>query len=211
MDSTRLTQFGTWEGVDHRRRHARRRSTPRRSLGVRDRSWGIRPVGEPRGRRARHAAAVLLALGADQLRRRLHALRRQRGRRRAALARERQHRAASADRRADRAPWTASTIASAGSPARAARPAPRSTLTPARRRAAGAITLEPILTFQMRGLGYLHPGVGPRHVEGRRRRSTASRGRSPTSTRWSRATSTSSSSAARASATARASASSSSS
>ena len=48
MDYTRLTQFGTWEGtvttgagevaVD-----------PATVLGTRDRSWGIRPVGEPEG------------------------------------------------------------------------------------------------------------------------------------------------------------------
>ena len=48
MDYTRLTQFGTWEGtvttgagtVD---------VTPDRFLGSRDRSWGIRVVGEPEG------------------------------------------------------------------------------------------------------------------------------------------------------------------
>ena len=48
MDSTRLTQFGTWEGtldVAGERVDA----TPARVLGARDRSWGIRPVGEPEG------------------------------------------------------------------------------------------------------------------------------------------------------------------
>jgi hypothetical protein len=46
MDLTRLTQFGTWSGtieIDG----ARLALDPRRVLGCRDRSWGIRPVGEP--------------------------------------------------------------------------------------------------------------------------------------------------------------------
>lgn len=45
MDYTRLTQFGTWEGTVH----AGDRDvsvTPETFLGSRDRSWGIRPVGE---------------------------------------------------------------------------------------------------------------------------------------------------------------------
>lgn len=48
MDYTRLTQFGTWEGsieVDGRTVEIR----PDRHLGSRDRSWGIRPVGEADG------------------------------------------------------------------------------------------------------------------------------------------------------------------
>ncbi len=46
MDSTRLTQFGTWSGwveVDGDRVEV----TPDRVLGSRDRSWGVRTVGEP--------------------------------------------------------------------------------------------------------------------------------------------------------------------
>jgi hypothetical protein len=46
MDSTRLTQFGTWEGwlaVDGERIAL----APSEVLAVRDRSWGVRPVGEP--------------------------------------------------------------------------------------------------------------------------------------------------------------------
>jgi hypothetical protein len=46
MDTTRFTQFGTWEGwveADGRRTAVE----PARVLGTRDRSWGIRPVGEP--------------------------------------------------------------------------------------------------------------------------------------------------------------------
>jgi hypothetical protein len=45
MDSTRLTQFGSWEGSIslEGRQHALSRA---RHLGCRDRSWGVRPVGE---------------------------------------------------------------------------------------------------------------------------------------------------------------------
>jgi hypothetical protein len=48
MDSTRLTQFGTWQGsltVDG----ASIALDPTAVLGCRDRSWGIRVVGEPEG------------------------------------------------------------------------------------------------------------------------------------------------------------------
>jgi hypothetical protein len=48
FDYTRLTQWGTWNGSltvdDHREA-----IVPERYLGCRDRSWGIRPVGEPVG------------------------------------------------------------------------------------------------------------------------------------------------------------------
>jgi hypothetical protein len=48
MDYTRLTQFGTWEGtVTTGDREIR--VTPQVHLGSRDRSWGIRGVGEPEG------------------------------------------------------------------------------------------------------------------------------------------------------------------
>ncbi len=46
MDSTRLTQFGRWEGnLDVAGR--RIAIEPAQVLGSRDRSWGVRPVGEP--------------------------------------------------------------------------------------------------------------------------------------------------------------------
>jgi hypothetical protein len=48
IDTTRFTQFGAWEGyitVGTTRSEVR----PARVLGVRDRSWGIRPVGEREG------------------------------------------------------------------------------------------------------------------------------------------------------------------
>jgi hypothetical protein len=48
MDYTRLTQFGTWEGwVRTGEREVQ--VTPDAFLGTRDRSWGIRGVGEPEG------------------------------------------------------------------------------------------------------------------------------------------------------------------
>lgn len=48
FDYTRLTQWGRWRGwveVDGRRHTIE----PERHHGVRDRSWGVRPVGEPSG------------------------------------------------------------------------------------------------------------------------------------------------------------------
>jgi hypothetical protein len=48
MDSTRFTQFGTWEGwVEFG--GERLEVKPARVLGTKDRSWGVRPVGEPEG------------------------------------------------------------------------------------------------------------------------------------------------------------------
>ena len=49
MDYTRLTQFGTWEGTARRRRPGDHRRRPTPFLGSRDRSWGIRTVGEAEG------------------------------------------------------------------------------------------------------------------------------------------------------------------
>ena len=48
MDYTRMTQFGTWEGTVTT---GERRITidPATHLGTRDRSWGVRSVGEPEG------------------------------------------------------------------------------------------------------------------------------------------------------------------
>jgi hypothetical protein len=48
MDVTRLTQFGTWEGEVHVE-GTRVAIGPTSVLGCRDRSWGVRPVGEPEG------------------------------------------------------------------------------------------------------------------------------------------------------------------
>ncbi len=46
MDYTRMTQHGRWRGWV-RVQNARVDLDPTRSLGARDRSWGLRPVGEP--------------------------------------------------------------------------------------------------------------------------------------------------------------------
>lgn len=48
MDTTRFTQFGYWQGyfsVDGKRTELNKPDV----LGVRDKSWGVRPVGEPQG------------------------------------------------------------------------------------------------------------------------------------------------------------------
>jgi hypothetical protein len=46
MDTTRFTQFGAWEGwIEAGGR--RTRIAPEAVAGTRDRSWGVRPVGEP--------------------------------------------------------------------------------------------------------------------------------------------------------------------
>jgi hypothetical protein len=48
LDATRLTQFGAWTG--HLRWAGTERTlAPAAVLGARDRSWGVRPVGEPEG------------------------------------------------------------------------------------------------------------------------------------------------------------------
>jgi len=46
MDTTRFTQFGSWSG-EVSAGGTRTAVTPETSRGVRDRSWGVRPVGEP--------------------------------------------------------------------------------------------------------------------------------------------------------------------
>lgn len=48
MDTSRFTQFGGWEGFVSVG-GVRRDVPPDRTLGTRDRSWGVRPVGEPAG------------------------------------------------------------------------------------------------------------------------------------------------------------------
>ena len=46
MDTTRFTQFGAWEGY-WSAGGKRCPVSPESTLGIRDRSWGVRPVGEP--------------------------------------------------------------------------------------------------------------------------------------------------------------------
>lgn len=48
LDATRLTQFGAWQGRLHCA-GVEWGVQPARVLGARDRSWGLRPVGEPEG------------------------------------------------------------------------------------------------------------------------------------------------------------------
>ena len=75
MDYTRLTQNGHWEGwIKHQ--GERIDVAPVRWLGTRDRSWGIRPIGErdPQANPAATVSAVLLVVGTDQLGRCSHAL-----------------------------------------------------------------------------------------------------------------------------------------
>lgn len=48
MDYTRLTQHGAWQGKIGVEGHSLRLS-PDRHWGMRDRSWGVRPIGEPEG------------------------------------------------------------------------------------------------------------------------------------------------------------------
>jgi hypothetical protein len=158
MDSTRLTQFGAWEGtlaVDGTAVPI----DPAAVLGTRDRSWGIRPVGEPEGGAPGMPpqfywlwapihfddVCVHFDVNEDADGRRWHA--------NGNLARVG---AAGADsieyleRVEPRVQWKPGT-----------RRAARATvdLTP-HGRAPIAIVLEPVLTFQMRGLGYLDPEWG---------------------------------------------------
>ncbi len=90
FDYTRLTQFGEWTGWVEVDGDTPRGVGPTKVWGSRDRSWGIRPVGEPAPTGAPGGSApVLLAVGAGELRRPGDALRRQRVRRRPPLARDR--------------------------------------------------------------------------------------------------------------------------
>ncbi len=48
MENSRFTQFGTWEGFI-KISGQRITCNPAQVLGIRDKSWGVRPVGEPEG------------------------------------------------------------------------------------------------------------------------------------------------------------------
>jgi hypothetical protein len=158
MDATRLTQFGGWEGwigVGGERVAVDAGAV----LGCRDRSWGVRPVGEPEGGAPGmppqffwlwaplHFDDVCthFQVNEDAAGRQLHAngsLVRTGGRDDDAV-----ETMASV---AHRIHWQAGT--------RRARAA-ELTLTP-QHGAPHVITLEPVLTFQMLGLGYLNPEWG---------------------------------------------------
>ena len=155
MDSTRLTQFGTWDGwlAAGGQRIA---CDAARVLGVRDRSWGVRPIGEPEGGpptlpqffwlwspvhfddfcthfdvnedaegRPWHAAGAIAQPGVEGAVEPMLSV-------------------------AHRVRWMPGTRRAAGA---------EITLTPLRGEPR-VVTLEPILTFQMRGLGYLDPEWG---------------------------------------------------
>ena len=181
MDSTRLTQHVAVRRADSR--SAARRSRWRRSAtGARATApWGVRRSASAMCQRRAGAAAVLLAVGAGQLRRPVHALRRQRGRRRDPLA---SGRMIAAGRRRAGGGERQSTGRSSISPARAMRAAPTITSAARRRRAAADRAGARCTTSRWSASATNHPGVGPRHARRRRRRPTASRGRcSPTSIR----------------------------
>jgi len=158
MDTTRLTQFGTWEGtitVDGTRVAV----DAAQVVGCRDRSWGIRPVGEreqgaPGGIQQffwlwapinfddvcthfdvnEHADGREWHFGGNFVR---------------AVADQNEPIEVMA-RVGHRVRWQSGTRRATGA---------EITLTP-HTGAAHVITLDPILTFQMCGLGYLHPEWG---------------------------------------------------
>jgi hypothetical protein len=158
MDSTRLTQFGFWEGnirLDGEEIAIFPDGTP----GTRDRSWGIRPVGEPEtgapglppqffwlwapvhfDERCTHAA-----FNEDAAGRRWHA----------------SGCIAPAGRLDESAPEAMAAVDHhvTWQPGTRRASAARITLTP-HQRPPIVVALEPILTFQMRGLGYLDPEWG---------------------------------------------------
>jgi hypothetical protein len=158
MDSTRLTQFGTWNGtlgIDGRNVPI----TPAAVLGSRDRSWGIRIVGEPEGGAPGMLPqffwlwapihfddlCVHFDVNEDGEGRRWHA--------NGNLARVGvfgEDAIEYTDAVAHRVQWQTGTR-------RAARAS--ITLTP-HARPPLTIDLEPMLTFQMRGLGYFEPEWG---------------------------------------------------
>jgi hypothetical protein len=158
MDSTRLTQFGFWEGYI-RLDGEEIAIFPDRTPGTRDRSWGIRPVGEPEGgapglppqffwlwapvhfdERCTHAA-----FNEDASGRRWHA----------------SGSISPAGRLDESAPEAMATVDHqvTWQPGTRRASAARITLTP-HQRPPVVVALEPVLTFQMRGLGYLDPEWG---------------------------------------------------
>jgi len=155
MDTTRLTQFGLWEGTITAG-GARLTLAPLRALGVRDRSWGVRPVGEPEGGAPGlppqffwlwaplHFDDLCTHCGVneDAEGRPLHA-------------------AGSVLRLADGAIEPVASVAHGVRwlPGTRRAAAAAITLTPHRGEPL-AITLEPLLTVQMCGLGYLHSEWG---------------------------------------------------
>jgi hypothetical protein len=156
MDTSRLTQPGTWEG-SLAIAEERQRIDPAHVLGVRDRSWGVRPVGEPEGGAPGllpqffwlwapvHFDDMCTLVGVAE--------------------------------DAEGRPWHAggsiASVGDAGTIEHAAHVAHRIRWKRDTRRAAAAditlqphgreplvVSLEPLLAFQMVGLGYMHPEWG---------------------------------------------------
>lgn len=158
MDSTRLTQFCTWEGwlaVDGERIAI----APTDVLGCRDRSWGVRPVGEPEG----GAPGMLpqffwlwAPIHFDDLCAHAQVNEDGDGRRMAASGV-----LATPDNDDATTLRTAETISHRIAWQTGTRRAARAELTLAPHGGQPhAITLEPMLTFQMLGLGYVNPDWG---------------------------------------------------
>jgi hypothetical protein len=167
MDSTRFTQFGSWEGsieVDGRRLDITRTHV----LGCRDRSWGVRPVGEREGGAPGglpqffwlwaplqfDACCTHFDVNEDDQGGRWHAF----GSLLPALAPD-----APADATLPPAPMDLAQVShlidwQPGT--RRARSARIELADGSRQGLRHEITLEPLLTFQMLGLGYLHPTWG---------------------------------------------------
>jgi hypothetical protein len=158
MDLTRMTQLGGWEGTLEVAGAVLEMSTGM-TFGARDRSWGVRPLGEPEAgppdREAQFywlwAPVMLEDVGA--------------------------HFATAEDARGD--PWHLSAFTVPLDEGAAAAPTPAVSVShavrwkPGTRHAAGAtltftpaqgdplvVELTPVLTFQMLGLGYLSPEWG---------------------------------------------------
>lgn len=158
MDSTRLTQFGTWSGaIDGA--GARLALDGAAVLGCRDRSWGVRPVGEPEGGAPGlppqffwlwapvHFDDVCthFDVNEDALGRRWHANGMLVPTGTADPARVEAMAAV-----AHRVAWAPGTRRARGA----------EIVLTGHDGTAHAIALEPVLTFQMRGLGYLDPEWG---------------------------------------------------
>ena len=172
MDSTRLTQWGTWSG----RIAAGGAEIPiDRVYGTKDRSWGVRPVGEPTPAAPENTLPQIFFLWApinwDDCCTHFLCFERGNGDRwvgsQAVLDVDRRRRP-DVGRRRDGA-------ASSTSPARSPRCGGRRACAGRRARRCACcattareerIELEPLLTFRMRGLGYTHPEWGHGHWHG---------------------------------------------
>jgi hypothetical protein len=164
MDATRLTQFGRWSGR-LRAGGETLRLEPSRVLGCRDRSWGIRPVGE-RETGAPGPEPQFFWLWApvqfDDLCTHFDVNEDASGR-----AWHANGNVVRVDERPDAPPVDEAAVESMARVAHAIRWQPGTrraasatlTLTP-HAGPAHAIELEPLLAFQMLGIGYLHPEWG---------------------------------------------------